>query len=210
MIIESEGRVKIIGVFLDDKLNFTQHATQVINKAASQVNALRRISSMLDTSSKRKVVNSVVLSILQYSAVGWHECGIMNCRKNLVILKFCNETNLIIYFCMTYARRTKDEAFTHYSDAHHTVSWLDHGYTVNALNLIDSVIIIDKFIMSYHRPLAVHFNCDVGAVTIRQSNNLTEYVLQWALLNAASKCRYQSKIEESLHGIMFHRYITLY
>ena len=204
MIIESEGRVKIIGVFLDDKLNFTPHATQVINKAASQVHSLRRISNMLDRSSKRKVVNSVVLSILQYSAVVWHECGIMNCRKNLVILKFCNETNLIM------SDDSKDDAFTHYSDAHHTVSWLDHGYTVNARNLIDRVIIIDKFIMSYRRPLAVHFNCDVGAVTIRQSNNLTKYVVQWALLNAASKCRYKSKTEEPLHAILFHRYITLY
>ena len=68
-------------VFLDDRLNFAQHATQVINKAARQVNVLRRISNMLDTSSKRKVVSSLVLSNSQYCAVVWHECGIMNRPK---------------------------------------------------------------------------------------------------------------------------------
>ena len=36
---------------------------------------------MLDTSSKRKVVSSLVLSNFQYCAVVWHECGITNCRK---------------------------------------------------------------------------------------------------------------------------------
>ena len=83
---------------------------------------------------------------------------------------------------------------------------------VRCTYLIDSVIIINTFIMSDYRPLVVHFNCDVGAVTICQSNNLTEYVVQWASLNSADKCRYKSKTEEQLQaiGTCSHQNITLY
>ena len=46
--ITSEPSVKILGVVIDDRLNFDEHISMCCTKAARQPNALARISKYLD------------------------------------------------------------------------------------------------------------------------------------------------------------------
>ena len=76
--------VKILGVFLDDKLSFNQHVSISCTKAARQLNALARISRYLYISSRSLLYDSFVRSNFNYfsnCAMVWHFCGKTNNNK---------------------------------------------------------------------------------------------------------------------------------
>ena len=58
--ITSEPSVKILGVVIDDRLNFDEHISMCCTKAARQLNALARISKYLDFKSKTIIYNSFI------------------------------------------------------------------------------------------------------------------------------------------------------
>ena len=64
--ITSEPSVKILGVVIDDRLNFDEHVSMCCTKAARQLNALARISKYLDFKSKTIIYNSFILSNFNY------------------------------------------------------------------------------------------------------------------------------------------------
>ena len=47
-IISSTERMKVIDVKIDDKLNFTEHISDVCTKAGRQLNILQRLKKVLD------------------------------------------------------------------------------------------------------------------------------------------------------------------
>ena len=47
-IISSTERMKVIDVKIDDKLNFTEHISDVCTKAGRQLNILQRLKRVLD------------------------------------------------------------------------------------------------------------------------------------------------------------------
>ena len=44
-MIENSKTVKLLGITIDNQLNFTEHVTQICNKASSKLHALARISN---------------------------------------------------------------------------------------------------------------------------------------------------------------------
>ena len=72
--LKPEPHVKILGVFLDDKLSFNQHVSISCTKAARQLNALARISRYLNISSRSLLYNRFVRSNFNYCAMVWHFC----------------------------------------------------------------------------------------------------------------------------------------
>ena len=79
--LKPEPHVKILCVFLDDKLSFSQHVSISCTKAARQLNALARISRYLNISSRSLLYNSFVRSNFNYCAMVWHFCGKTNNNK---------------------------------------------------------------------------------------------------------------------------------
>ena len=79
--LKPEPHAKILGVFLDDKLSFSQHVSISCTKAARQLNALARISRYLNISSRSLLYNSFVRSNFNYCAMVWHFCGKTNNSK---------------------------------------------------------------------------------------------------------------------------------
>ena len=79
--LKPEPHVKLLGVFLDDKLSFSQHVSISCTKAARQLNALARISRYLNISSRSLLYNSIVRSNFNYCAMVWHFCGKTNNNK---------------------------------------------------------------------------------------------------------------------------------
>ena len=79
--LKPEPHVKILGVFLDDKLSFSQHVSISCTKAARQLNALARISRYLNISSRSLLYNSFVRSNFNYCTMVLHFCGKTNNNK---------------------------------------------------------------------------------------------------------------------------------
>ena len=88
-IIKSERHVKVLGVIIDSKLNFSLHISSVCKKAARQLNALARISNYLDVPARRIIYNSFVASNFHYCPLVWHFCGTTNANKLEKIQERC-------------------------------------------------------------------------------------------------------------------------
>ena len=80
-ILKPEPHVKILGVFLNDKLSFYQHVNIICAKAARQLNALARISMYLNISSRSLLYNSFVRSNFIFCAMVRHFYGKTNNNK---------------------------------------------------------------------------------------------------------------------------------
>ena len=93
--ITSEPSVTIVGVVIDDRLNFDEHISMCCTKAARLLNALARISNYLHFKSKTVIYNSFILSNFNYCPLAWHFCGKTNNQK----LEKLQERSLrILYF----------------------------------------------------------------------------------------------------------------
>ena len=93
-VIKSEPFVKILGVYVDEKLNFSKHVSEICKKSAKQLNALARISRYLDASSLSIIYKCFILSNFSYCPLVWHFCGTSNKNK----LEKIQERSLRILF----------------------------------------------------------------------------------------------------------------
>ena len=80
-VIMSESCVKVLGILIDNRLDFSQHISLMCSKAARQLNALARISKYLDQSSLKTIHNSFISSNFSYCPLVWHFCGKVNNEK---------------------------------------------------------------------------------------------------------------------------------
>ena len=65
-IIESWPLVKLLGVQIDDKLNFNLHITNICRSAANQLNILIRLKQFLSFEAKKVLDNSYFYSNFNY------------------------------------------------------------------------------------------------------------------------------------------------
>ena len=79
--VKSEKSVKLLGVNLDNDLNFNDHINTIVRKASRQLNCLKRIANSLDLSVKLLLYKCFVLSNFNYCPVVWHACGAINTKK---------------------------------------------------------------------------------------------------------------------------------
>ena len=77
---ESEKAVRWF-LEIDSKLNFDEHITQLCRKSASQLNALCRLKSFLNTNQRKILVNSFIYSNYNYCPLVWHFCSKKSMNK---------------------------------------------------------------------------------------------------------------------------------
>ena len=73
--ISSECFVKLLGVHLDNDLNFDKHVSTLCLRAARQVRALGRIAKYLDLKGRIDVYNAFISSNFRYCDIIWHFCS---------------------------------------------------------------------------------------------------------------------------------------
>jgi hypothetical protein len=76
-----ENSVKLLGVLFDKNLSFDEHISNITKKAGKQINALRRISSLLNTESKLKIFNSFICSNFNYCPIVYNTYSVKHSRK---------------------------------------------------------------------------------------------------------------------------------
>ena len=69
--ISSTSSVKLLGVRIDDKLNFNKHINKIFKSAGNQLNALIRLKSSLGLKKKEVSLNSFIYSNFNYCPLVW-------------------------------------------------------------------------------------------------------------------------------------------
>ena len=69
--IKSVPSVELLGIHLDDKLNFNLHISNICRLAANQLNALIRLKSNLSFNAKRVLINGYIISNFNYCPLVW-------------------------------------------------------------------------------------------------------------------------------------------
>lgn len=81
--IASSNSVKLLGVTIDKKLNFTEHVTNICKKANQKLHALARIAKYLDTEKLRLIMKTFIDSQFNYCPLTWmFHSRIMNNKIN--------------------------------------------------------------------------------------------------------------------------------
>ena len=66
--------VKLLGVYIDYELKFTNQVDHLCKRTSRQLSALRRIAKYLKKDCMMKLFNAFILSNCNYSSVVWHFC----------------------------------------------------------------------------------------------------------------------------------------
>ena len=69
--IRSTSSVKLLGGYIDDKLNFNHHINKLCKSAGNQLNALRRLKSFFGFKERAILVSSFIYSNFDYCPLVW-------------------------------------------------------------------------------------------------------------------------------------------
>ena len=69
--------IKLLGVHIDDNLNFTEHISNVFTKASQKVGVLARLRNLTPRKAQLLLYKSFILLYLTY----WHSCKSSDKRK---------------------------------------------------------------------------------------------------------------------------------
>ena len=69
--IDLTASMNVLGINIDDKLNFNSHVSNMCNKAGRQLNVLQRLKGSLDYASRLSIYKSFIMSNFNYCPVVW-------------------------------------------------------------------------------------------------------------------------------------------
>ena len=70
-IVEGSKSVKLLGVKIDNKVNFNEHVTNICNKVSLKLHALARISNFMSPAKLRLILKAFIESQFQYCPLIW-------------------------------------------------------------------------------------------------------------------------------------------
>ena len=73
--VHSSSDVVLLGLTIDNKLNFKMHISGLCRKAAGNINALKRMKKYLSVENRKLAAHAYVLSYFNYCPIVWHFCG---------------------------------------------------------------------------------------------------------------------------------------
>ena len=71
MTIMSEEKVKLLGIDIDNRLNFDYDISQLYKKAGKKIHALTRVFKYMDTSQRKLIENAFIMSQFPYCSLIW-------------------------------------------------------------------------------------------------------------------------------------------
>ena len=79
--IESVNTLKLLGVKIDNQLNFKEHIKYACSRASQRVGVLTRLRNLIPTEAKLQLFKAAILPYLTYCHVVWHFCLASDKRK---------------------------------------------------------------------------------------------------------------------------------
>ena len=80
-IIANTSQIKLLGVEIDDKFNFTSHISNICIKASQKVGVLLRLRNLIPCKAKLIIYKSSILPHLTYCHLVWRNCRSSDSRK---------------------------------------------------------------------------------------------------------------------------------
>ena len=71
MTIMSEEKVKLLGIHIDNRLNFHYHTSQLCKKAGKKLHALYWVFKCMDISQRKLIANAFIISHFSYCPLIW-------------------------------------------------------------------------------------------------------------------------------------------
>ena len=164
LTINSEDRVKLLGIKIDNKLSFEQHISTLCNKASNQLNAIGRIQKLIGFKEKEVLLSSFVYSKFNYCPLIWRFCS---CKSLYKIEKTQEQALRLLHndFASDYAELLKRSGKAIMEIKRLRCLALKIFKIVNNLNPYYMKEIFSKTKNLTHRPLDIKFN----------QNNTTKY-----------------------------------
>ena len=79
--IQTSSEVLLLGIEIDNNLNFKKHIHQLVKKAAGQLNFLSRQQKYLNRDAMKIVIESFILANFNYCPLVWHFCPSESIKK---------------------------------------------------------------------------------------------------------------------------------
>ena len=79
--VEQTQSIKILGVNLDENLNFSYHIGEICKKVSRLIGILRRLKNLIPVSAKLLLYKSAIMPHLTYCHLVWHFCRASDSRK---------------------------------------------------------------------------------------------------------------------------------
>ena len=79
--VECLNSFKLLGVTIDNKLNFSEHINITCKKASKRIGVLMRLKNLVPTAEKLQLFKAAILPYLTYCHLTWHFCPASDKRK---------------------------------------------------------------------------------------------------------------------------------
>ena len=80
-ILIGEESLKILGVIVDQSIDWTKHTSGVKQRATNSIRNLHRINQLIPMKQRRILYTSLVTPHFSYADIIWGSCGTVNCNK---------------------------------------------------------------------------------------------------------------------------------
>jgi hypothetical protein len=157
-------------------------------------------------------VNSVIDNhpSLHSCIIGDFNANFSNGCKSLFgkeLSKFCEHENFVIADRLLCVNNT----FTFFSEAHNSVSWLDHVIVSNNLfDAVSNINVDNSFITSDHFPMSITFDVSYARVDCGHFNNGTSISkVPWDRLSKDDLCNFKQKSDYNLQSVILNHSLLL-
>ena len=81
ILLKPEKHTKVLGIFLDDKINWTKQISNVKKKSMNVIRNLHRINHLLPCTLRIHLYKALVCPQFDYADVVWGGCGVVNSKR---------------------------------------------------------------------------------------------------------------------------------
>ena len=79
--IKAVARSKLLAIEIDDKLNLNHYVNNICKSASNQLNAIIRLKHLLGFKERKELVNTFVMSTLNYYSLVWNFSNAQSLNK---------------------------------------------------------------------------------------------------------------------------------
>ena len=79
--LKQKNTVKLLGITIDNKLNFEEHLSELCKKVFMQLNAISHLQRFMGKEQREALINSFIVSNLSYCPLVWHFCSCKSSQK---------------------------------------------------------------------------------------------------------------------------------
>ena len=72
--VKATDNVELLGVVIDNKLNFKNHISKLIKKVGRKIDVLNQFKHILSFSTKMRIYRAFIMPHFTYCSSVWHSC----------------------------------------------------------------------------------------------------------------------------------------